>query len=125
MGDIIGLTILLEIDTINRFPAVQNFASYSRVVKCAHSSAGKKKGYGGNKIGNPYLKRVFSEAAVLMATHNPPIKKYLDKLERKHKKGKALTILAHKIARAVYYMLKNETVFDIDRFLNKNHCCSN
>ncbi len=40
-------------------------------------------------------------------------------MERKHGKGKALTVLAHKLARAVYYMLRCETVFNIDKFLNQ------
>ncbi len=34
-------------------------------------------------------------------------------------KAKALTILAHKIGRAVYYMLKRKEVFNIEKFLNK------
>src|SRR5437773_11548479 len=38
-------------------------------------------------------------------------------LEKKHGKGKALTVLAHKLARAVYYMLKRRVVFDLDTFL--------
>ena len=121
MGNIIALTILFEIDTINRFDSVGQFASYSRVVKCLHKSAGKICGSGGSKIGNPYLKRVFSEAACLMGAYNPSIKEYLDKLKRKHNKRKALIILAHKIAKAVYYMLKRETVFDINKFLEKNN----
>ncbi|MCK4422777.1 MAG: IS110 family transposase [Candidatus Omnitrophica bacterium] len=118
MGKIIALTILFEVDSIDRFPSVQDFASYSRVVKCTHESAGKKYGTGGAKIGNAYLKYAFSEAACLMATYNPSIKKYLQKKERKHGKGKSKIILAHKIARAVYFMLKRNTVFDINKFLN-------
>jgi len=118
MGRIIALTILFEVDSIDRFPSVHDFASYSRVVKCTHESAGKKYGTGGAKIGNPYLKYAFSEAACLVAKYNPSIKTYLQKMERKHGKGKAKIILAHKIARAVYYMLKRNTVFDINKFLN-------
>jgi hypothetical protein len=38
-------------------------------------------------------------------------------LEKTHGKGKALTVLAHKLARAVYYMLKRDVVFDLDIFL--------
>lgn len=122
MGRIIALTILFEVDSIDRFPSVQDFASYARVVKCTHESAGKKYGTGGAKIGNPYLKYVFSEAAGLMALYNPRIKTYLQKIEPKHGKGKSKIILAHKIARAVYYRLKRSTVFDIDKFLPKGYC---
>jgi hypothetical protein len=48
---------------------------------------------------------------------NPAGQKYLARLEKKHGKGKALTVLAHKLARAVYHMLKRETAFDMPRFL--------
>ena len=49
---------------------------------------------------------------------NPAGQKFLARLEKKHDKGKALTILAHKLARAVYYMLKRKVAFDMKRFLN-------
>ena len=39
------------------------------------------------------------------------------RLERKHGKGKALTVLAHKLARAVYYIWKKDQVFDQEKFL--------
>jgi hypothetical protein len=51
------------------------------------------------------------------ATSHPRGQKYLVRLEKKHDKGKALTILAHKLARAIYYMLKRKTAFDMDMFL--------
>jgi hypothetical protein len=38
-------------------------------------------------------------------------------LEKKHDQGKALSILAHKLARAVYFMLKRKTAFDLGQFL--------
>jgi len=38
-------------------------------------------------------------------------------LEKKHDTGKALSILAHKLGRAIYYMLKRKVAFDMDRFL--------
>jgi hypothetical protein len=38
-------------------------------------------------------------------------------LEKKHDKGKALSILAHKLGRAVYFMLKRKVAFDMDIFL--------
>jgi len=40
-------------------------------------------------------------------------------LEKKHGKGKALTVLAHKLARAVYYMLKRAVAFDMEAFLHQ------
>jgi len=84
---------------------VQDFVSYCRLVKCAKESRGKRLGTSGKQIGNPQLQWAFSEAAVLFLRQNKPGQDSFAKLERKHGKGKALTVLAQKFARAVYYML--------------------
>ena len=118
IGKILRLVLLYEIHDITRFPRVQDFVSYCRLVKCAKESAGKRYGTSGKKIGNAYLKWAFSEAAVLFLRNNAQGQKFLARLEKKHGKGKALTILAHKLARAVYYMLTRDTVFEMDIFLN-------
>jgi transposase len=97
---------------------VQDFVSYCRLVKCARESAGKRYGTSGAKIGNASLKWAFSEAAVLFLRANPAGQKYLTRLEKKHGQGKALTVLAQKLARAVYYMLQRHTAFDMGTFLN-------
>jgi len=118
IGKILSLVLLYEMHDIARFPRVQDFVSYCRLVKCAKESAGKRYGTSGTKIGNAYLKWAFSEAAVLFLRNNPVGQKYLTRLEKKHGKGKALTVLAHKLARAVYYMLKRGMAFDMDQFLH-------
>jgi transposase len=51
IGKILSLVILYEIHDINRFPSVQDFASYCRLVKPAKESGGKRLGSGGAKIG--------------------------------------------------------------------------
>jgi transposase len=117
IGKILSLVLRYEIHDIARFPRVQDFASYCRLVKCARESAGKRSGTSGAKIGNAHLKWAFSEAAVLFLRDNPAAQKLLTTLEKKHSKGKALTILAHKLARAVYDMLQRQTAFDLDTFL--------
>jgi len=118
IGKIISLTILYEIGDISRFPRVQNFASYSRLVKCARESAGKRYGTSGSKIGNVHLKWAFSEASVLFIRGNPEGMKYKKRIERKHGKAKSLSILAHKLGRTVYYMLKRDKAFDMKKFLS-------
>jgi transposase len=117
IGQILALVILYEIQDIARFPRVQDFVSYCRLVKCAKESGGKRYGLSGKKIGNPQLKWAFSEAATLFLRQNQLGKEYFAKLERKHGKGKALTVLAHKLARAVYYMLTRHQAFDLPRFV--------
>jgi hypothetical protein len=86
-------------------------------VKCRKESGGKRLGTSGKKIGNAPLKWAFSEAATLFLRNNPQGQKLLSRLENKPDKGKALSLLAHKLGRAVYYMLKRNTAFDMDLFL--------
>jgi len=117
VGDILSLVILYEIHDIDRFARVQDFVSYCRLVKCQRESAGKIYGTAGKKIGNAYLRWAFGEAAVLFLRGNPDAKQWLEKKTRKYNKAKALTILAHKLGRAVFYMLKRKTLFDQDKFL--------
>ena len=116
IGKILALTILYEIHEIERFPRVQDFLSYARLVKCEHNSAGKKLGSGGAKIGNVHLKWAFSEAAVLFLRNNPDGQKHLRRLAGRHGKAKALSILASKLGRTVYFMLTKERVFERERF---------
>jgi transposase len=72
IGKILRLVLLYEIHDITRFPRVQDFVSYCRLVKCAKESAGKRSGTSGAKSGNADLTWAFSEAAVLFLRHNPP-----------------------------------------------------
>ncbi len=116
IGKVLALTILYEIHDITRFDRVQEFASYSRLVKCQRQSGGKTLGTSGAKMGNVHLKWAFSEAAVLFLRHTEG-KKLIARIEKQHGKGKALSILAHKIGRAVFYMLSRGTVFSMDKFL--------
>ena len=108
IGKILSMTILYEIGDINRFPRVQEFASYSRLVKCSRESAGKRYGTAGSKIGNAHLKWAFSQAAVMFLKGNPKGKEYRARIQRKHGKAKSLSILAHKLGRTAYYMLKRQ-----------------
>ena len=118
VGKILALTILYEIHDIERFASVQDFASYSRLVKCSRSSAGKPHGTGGAKIGNVHLKWAFSEAAVGFLGKSLEGRKIVERLRRKHGKAKAISILAHKLGRAIYYMLTRQKAFDMQRFAN-------
>jgi transposase len=118
IGPILGLTLLYEVDDIARFPEPGNFLSYSRLVRCPHESAGKKKGSGGKKVGNAHLKWAFSEAACLMLRSCLPVKAWLQRQERKKGKRKALSILEAKIGRCVYHLWRKQVPFDVKRFLN-------
>ena len=116
IGHILGLVIVYEIDTIERFARVQDFLSYCRLVKPMKESAGKIYGHSGKKIGNAHLKWAFSEAAVTFLRGNRDGQALVKRLEKRFGKPKALSILAAKLARAVYFMLKRKEAFDRERF---------
>jgi hypothetical protein len=86
-------------------------------VKCQKQAGGKTLGTGGAKMGNVHLKWAFSEAAVLFLRPTQDGRKLLTRIEKTHGKGKALSILAHKIGRAVFYLLSRRTVFSPEKFL--------
>lgn len=120
VGRILGLVLLYEIEDIARFPRVQDFASYCRLVKPAKESNGKSYGHSGKKIGNAHLRWAFGEAVVLMLKGNMAAQAVVQRLASKHGKGKALAILSHRLGRTVYYMLKNQVPFDQQRFLRQS-----
>ena len=118
VGPVLALTLLYELHDIARFKRVQDFLSYARLVKSQKGSAGKVLGTSGAKIGNAHLKWAFSEAAVLFLRKNPRGQKLLNRMRSKHGKGKALSILAARLGRTSYYMLRQRVAFDMDRFMN-------
>ena len=117
IGRILGLTIVLEIDRIDRFPTVGDFLSFCRLVKGSVSSSGKFKGLKGAKMGNPYLRWAFGEAAIVAKRDPAFIGPYSQMLTARHGKFKGNAILANKLARATYFMLRNGTAFDPERLV--------
>jgi transposase len=115
IGHILALNILYEMDSVERFPSVKDFSSYCRLVKGSVASAGKIKGTKGRKLGNPYLRWAFGEAAIMAKRNHPIIRTYAQHLETKHGKFKGNAILANKLARAIYNMLKSGTSFDMEK----------
>ena len=112
-----SLVLLYEIHDIRRFPSVQDFLSYSRLVKCARESAGKRYGTAGAKMGNAYLKWAFSEAASLMLRSFVPARSWMQRQSKKRGAKKAHAILEAKIGRAVYHLWNKQVAFDAKKFL--------
>lgn len=86
-------------------------------MQCAKESNDKRLGTSGTKIGNGQLRWAFAEAAVLFLRHTQPGQGDFTKLDHKPGKAKALTVLAHKLARAVYSRLTRAQAFDLQRFV--------
>jgi transposase len=111
IGKILALTIMFETGDIQRFPDVGNYASYCRCVGSTKLTNGKKKGEGNRKNGNKYLSWAYVEAANFAVWSYPYIRKYYQKKMSKTNKIVAIKTLAHKLARASYYVMKDQEVF--------------
>jgi len=111
IGKILALTILYEVIDIKRFPTEKDLVSYSRLIAGTNESGGKDFGGKGRKMGNPYLKWAFMQAAILCKRADPKLNAYFEKLNRQKGKHTANAIVAAKIARAVYFMLDRKTGF--------------
>jgi len=115
IGEALATMILLETGPIERFASVGKFASYARCVNSAHTSNGKKKGSGNTKNGNKYLSWAFVEAANFARRYCAEAKRFYDKKKARTNTAVATKALAHKLARACFYILKENKPFDVKR----------
>ena len=106
---------MLETGPPERFGTAGNYASYCRAVNSSRFSDGKKKGENNRKNGNKYLAWAFTEAAVLARRRDPKAKRYYDRKLRRTNAAVAHSALAHKLARAAYYIMRDGVEFDPDR----------
>jgi transposase len=112
VGDILALTIMLEVGDINRFASVGNYASYCRCVKSQRLSDGKKKGENNKKNGNKYLAWAYVEAAHFAKRYIPKAQRFYQQKLAKANGAVATKALANKLARASYFIMRDQVPFD-------------
>lgn len=112
IGKILGMTIMLEAGSMERFVKVGRFASYARCVGSSRWSNGKKKGEGNRKNGNKYLSWAFVEAAHFSVRYSERARRFFERKRAKTNAVVAIKAVAHKLARACYHVLKDQTPFD-------------
>ena len=112
IGKILALTIMLETGEIARFPEVGNYVSYCRCVGSTRISNGKSKGEGNRKNGNKYLSWAYVEAANYAIRLYPYVRRYYQKKTAKTNNIVAIKAISHKLARASYYVVKDQEVFN-------------
>jgi transposase len=112
---ILGMTIMYETGTIDRFAKVGQFASYARCVESSRWSNGKKKGQGNRKNGNKYLAWAFVEAAHYAVRYNERVRRFHQRKKAKTNGVVATKAVAHKLARACFHVLKDQVPFQVER----------
>jgi transposase len=112
IGDILGLTIMLEVGDIGRFETVGNYSSYCRCVKSTRISNAKEKGKGNKKNGNKYLSWAYVEAANFAIRFCAKARRYYQRKAAKTNKVVAIRALSNKLARASYYVIRDQVPYD-------------
>jgi transposase len=115
VGQILGLTIMLETGDVGRFAQVGDFASYCRCVDSLRLSNGKKKGSGNRKCGNKYLAWAFMEAANFAIRYDLGVKRFYQRKKARSNVAVARKAVAHKLARASYYVMRDRIPFQVEK----------
>ena len=119
IGKVLALTITLETGNINRFEGDGNYASYSRCVTSKRISNKKNKGSNNRKNGNEYLSWAFVEAANFMRRYCPQAEAFHMRKSLKENSVLATKALACKIAKACFYIMRDDVVFDVEKMFGK------
>ena len=112
IGEILGLTIMLETGEIGRFASANNYASYCRAVASKNMSNGKKKGEGNRKNGNKYLGWAYVEAANYMIRTCDPAKRFFQRKLAQRNRAVAVKATANKLAKACFYIMRDQVEFE-------------
>ena len=115
IGNILGLTIMLEVGDIKRFPEVGNYSSYCRCVKSDRLSNKKKKGEGNRKNGNKYLAWAYVEAANFAIRSYPEFQGFYDRKKSRTNGVVAIKAVSNKLARASYYVMRDHVPYDASK----------
>ena len=115
IGDILGLTIMLEAGDISRFKTVGKYSSYCRCVKSERLSNKKKKGEGNRKNGNKYLSWAYVEAANFAIRSYPEFQSFYNRKKAKTNGVVAIKALSNKLARASYYVIRDQVPYDASK----------
>lgn len=111
VGKILALTIMLETGPISRFQKVGNYVSYCRKVSSTWTSNSKAKGKGNEKNGSRYLAWAYSEASELARRFDDQARAYFQRKVQRSNRMVAHQALAHKLARAAYYIMRDNVPF--------------
>lgn len=118
VGIVLALTIMLETGTTDRFSKVGNFTSYCRKVPTSWTSNNKCKGKGNKKNGNKYLSWAFSEAAEISRRFDQRVRAFYNRKAAKSNRMIAHSALAHKFARAAFYIMRDNVPFEHDKLFS-------
>lgn len=112
VGPVIASTIQYETGDIERFATVGNYVSYCRLVRAQRNTNQRSKGQGLRKNGNRYLSWAYHEAAHFAVRFQPRARGWYERKRSRTCPLVAIRALAHKLARAAYFMMRDQVPYE-------------
>lgn len=112
IGLVVGLTLLSEIDGVERFPHPRKLCSYAGLVPTVKSS-GEHTTYGRCKKGNMIIRTMLAESIYHAIKKDPFLKKKYEELSVTKGKGKSKVIVMRKLLTSIYFVLKNKEPYRV------------
>jgi len=113
ISKILAGRLMAEIGSIKLFPSSRHFISYAGYDPVIKESGRWRQRMSISKQGNPHLRNVLFQMAVMAIVHNPVFRVYFEK----KRKGfgsykKSVVAVINKLIRVIYAMLTREEKFD-------------
>ena len=115
IGDILALTLSVEIGDVFRFANDRALSSYAGVVPSVKSSGGKTH-YGQMKRqGNKYIRWALAEAMVHLTGKGKPLHEFYQKMKERKGTPKARVAVMNKLLRGIYAMLTKKEKYRLTK----------
>ena len=112
VGPILASTIQYETGDLSRFASVGAYASYCRLVRSERLTNQRRKGQGLRKNGNGHLSWAYHEAAHFALRFQPSARRWYERKRSRTCALVAIRALAHKLARAAYFMMRDQVAYE-------------
>jgi len=108
IGLITGMTFLTEIEDIQRFSNIDQFASYVGLVPTCHSTSEKEQNGEITFRSNGLMREMLVESAWTIAAKDPAMHLAFIELCKRMEANKAIIRIARKLLNRIYFVLKNK-----------------
>ncbi len=111
IGRISAITLLTQIENIDRFKNTDSLASYIGLIPNSYSSGEKERMGEITFRGQKILKRILVECAWMTIRFDPALSISFNEYCRRMQPNKAIIRIARKLLNRIYYVLKNEKLY--------------
>lgn len=115
VGDMVASMAVCVVDDIDRFQSASHFASYLGLVPKVHASAETRMMGHITRSGSEILRRYLIHGARAWMRYSPegdPNREWAEKIKERRGMNKATVALAHRMARIIFAVLRDETKYN-------------